>query len=430
MGYFILLLIIIVYIIRPAEWIPALRFNWNFLLNSLAILVIGAMTLDQKRKLSYDRITLFLLWFFFSMIVSNLVRGQIGVIGTYFLQMVTNISVFVLLQASVTSEKQIRRLILIIALLLVFVCYQCHLQLTQGENWGGLKPLYRNDGATDDSFGNIVGEKQPIWYGILSDPNDLGMILIAFVPYIFNRIFFQSISLLARINWLGIMLVLIYSVILTQSRGSLLALVAAFGSFFMIKQRSLAGMVFSGVSGVVLLTLGGSRMSSVTSGDESAMGRVDAWILALQLFAQNPISGIGANRFNVYHAYTTHNSYVLALVETGLLGFVVYMSMFIVSLNTAIRVALKEANNQISTEIIALAAGLIGIAISVFFISRTYVLLPMLYISILVTYVRIQSPTLFAEEIHSLKLKALIFFSILFIIFLYIFNRLATSLLL
>jgi hypothetical protein len=423
MAYLVLLLTIVIYILRPAEWIPALYFNWNLMLNFLGAFAIGLLSLDQKKKLPYDRTTLFLLWFFFAMIISNLVRGQVGVIQTYFLQMMTNVLLYVLVQFSVTTEKKMRRLLLTIVLLLMFVCYQCYIQVTQGANWGGLEPLTRNDNSSDEAT------LQPIWYGVLGDPNDLGMILIAFVPYIFNRIFFQSISFLAKINWLVAIFVLIYTVILTDSRGSQLALIAALGSFFVIKQRSVVGLIFAGVCGIVLLSLGGGRMGEVTSGDHSAMGRVYAWILALELFAMSPISGVGANCFMNYHAYTTHNSFVLAFAEVGLLGFVAYISLFIVPINSAVRVALKETNKLVSIEIIALSSGLIGIMVSIFFISRTYVLLPLVYISILITYVRIQSPILFSKEIHSLKIRTLIMLSIFFIIFLYVFNRLTTSLL-
>ncbi len=123
MGYLILLLTIIVYLIRPAEWIPALYFNWNMLLNGLGILFFMATALNRNAKFNFDRTSLFLLWFFMAMVISNLANGQLSTIGSYFSQILSTIVIFILVQAAINTKKQIDNFIFTIILLTLFFFY-------------------------------------------------------------------------------------------------------------------------------------------------------------------------------------------------------------------------------------------------------------------------------------------------------------------
>lgn len=429
MGYLVLILTVLVYLIRPAEWIPALYFNWNMLLIVIGTLVIVVSALNQNKKHSYDRTSLFLLWFIISMVLSNVFNGQVNTISNYFSQMLFTLIVFALTQISITKEKQIDNFILIIVLAILFICYQCHLQVTVGYNWGGLEPFSRGLISSIDADTGMSTERQlqVIWFGVLQDPNDLGMLLIAFVPYIFNRIFYQKLSFIRKFFWFSALIVICYTIILTNSRGSMLALIGGLASFYIIKKRSVTGYILAGIMAVALLAIAPSRMSELGSGDHSAMGRVYAWVLALELLAMNPVFGIGATHFLDFHGLTTHNSYVLAMVENGVLGFIGYFSLLALSVYIMVKVAYNNENKAESTEIIALLSGMIGILISIFFISRTYVLFPYLYIAVMMAYIKVYSPTLFAKYINSLSLIKLAAMSFGFIIFIYIFNRVTTA---
>lgn len=77
-------------------------------------------------------------------------------------------------------------------------------------------------------------------------------------------------------------------------------------------------------------------MGEIASGNYSAMGRVYAWILSLGSFAMNPLLGVGVEHFRAYHFLTAHNSYVLAFVETGMIGFFFYFGYFFITIATAL----------------------------------------------------------------------------------------------
>ena len=120
------------------------------------------------------------------------------------------------------------------------------------------------------------------------------------------------------------------------SRGGYLALL--FGCLFLglVKQRKLlvllALLVCTGTSLVppavqqrVLMTY------DTTSGelDHSASKRVDLWQEAMQVFDTNPVVGVGYDTYayteHMYNYKDTHNVFVKVLVETGVLGLVIFL---------------------------------------------------------------------------------------------------------
>lgn len=430
MAYLILLLTITVYLIRPAEWIPALYFNWNMLLNGLGFFaIIGLISLD-KIKFKYDRTSVFLILFFLSMLISNIINGQISTIFNYFLSIMSILITFLLVKKSIVKEKQIDNFILLIIAIILFICFQCYLQYTTGKNWGGLEPFYRVVGVINDGFEqSFLREPQVVWFGVLQDPNDLGMLLVAFIPYILTKVFYFKSTMIYKIIWFLSFMLISYTVILTNSRGSMLALIASLAFFYIIKKRSTTGYIIAAIIALLLIAVAPTRMGELGSGDYSAMGRVYAWILSLELLAMNPLFGIGADHFLDYHSLTTHNSYVLAMVENGIIGFFFYFGIILNTLYISINVSNNIQDSSKKAESIALLSGFIGILISIFFISRTYVLLPFLFIALLTTYSKIYHVELYEYYKEKLGLSIIFFSMLTFIFCLYIFNRLATSLL-
>ena len=117
MGYLILILTIVVYLIRPAEWIPALYFNWNMVLNGLGLIAIAGIAINKNKASSYDRTTLFLIWFICSMMLSNIINGQFYTIGTYFTQVLSTLIIYLLTQATIQKPKQIDNFIYLFSML-------------------------------------------------------------------------------------------------------------------------------------------------------------------------------------------------------------------------------------------------------------------------------------------------------------------------
>ena len=83
------------------------------------------------------------------------------------------------------------------------------------------------------------------------------------------------------------------------------------------------------------------RSSSITSyeDDSSAMGRIRAWGVALQMWSDHPVTGVGPRNFtqqyrrygNTDEVHVAHNSYLQMLAETGLPGFLLFVSLMVVA---------------------------------------------------------------------------------------------------
>ncbi len=116
------------------------------------------------------------------------------------------------------------------------------------------------------------------------------------------------------------------------------------------------------------------RSSSITSyeDDSSAMGRIRAWGVALQMWRDHPVTGVGPRNFTLlYRRYSNedevhvaHNSYLQMLAETGLPGFLLFVSLLVVALLRlqALRMRHKEDwagvwAGMMQVSLVAFAAG-------------------------------------------------------------------------
>jgi small-conductance mechanosensitive channel len=145
------------------------------------------------------------------------------------------------------------------------------------------------------------------------------------------------------------------------------------------------------LAGMMLLP---SRLQELSASEASAAGRVEAWYEGIHMFAANPVFGVGPTNFADHNAnLTAHNSFVLVLAETGIIGFTVWLAfvgycfrMMYVVVRQRARVpgALPEAQPDPVVErqwhddkaiTVALLLSLVGFFVAAFFLSRSYVIL-------------------------------------------------------
>ncbi len=177
--------------------------------------------------------------------------------------------------------------------------------------------------------------------GPQQDVNFWGRVLVLAVPL--------SLSLavltdrLRRCAWLAAGLALLAGIYLTQSRGALLAVLAAVVAWALLAGRSarrvlLAAPLLLAVALVVpgvgsrLQTLSTLEASSVTARDPSLEGRLAAQRVALRIVREYPLLGVGPGNFEeVEPAYlrqlglstsvlAPHNEYLEAAAEGGVIG--------------------------------------------------------------------------------------------------------------
>lgn len=208
--------------------------------------------------------------------------------------------------------------------------------------------------------------------GFLADPNDFAQTIVCFMPVLFA--FYQARRHLRNLLFLGLPAgILLYTIFLTHSRGSLLGLAALF--FFNIKER--LGTIKTGLllgtmaMGAMAFNFTGGRAYSAN--EESAGGRIDAWSEGLVMLRNYPILGVGYQRFSEHHSHTAHNILVVTFGEIGFVGYWIWLGLIILTfkqLSQAIKLVPVNADEH--TWLIRLRTSIFGFFTCGMFLSRAF----------------------------------------------------------
>jgi O-antigen ligase len=186
--------------------------------------------------------------------------------------------------------------------------------------------------------GHLV-EGRASWLGIFANPNEMAYGLIILLPLL--AFLSSGLGLLPRLALLGLSLVYIAAILVTFSRGGLVALGVVVALYAWRKrsiwlQGVLVAMVAAG------LVLGGKYWSrgesfSGLEGDVSFRQRLATSEAGLAMFMDHPLLGVGLGcsviAWPLYApkdlysrgALVTHNTVIQPLGETGIFGFITFV---------------------------------------------------------------------------------------------------------
>lgn len=218
------------------------------------------------------------------------------------------------------------------------------------------------------------------WRGQLGDPNELAVFVGGAIPLLFAVGLPLRNAASRRGPWAQRVLALVavamialglYAVILSQSRGGQLVVLTVL-MFMFISRFGKKGVVVALLAALPVLLLGGRE-----DAEDSSTERIELLTEGVSLVIAHPLRGVGLDQFpdqvNSPSHLTAHNSYLLAVAETGFGGFFFWSGIVWTSLKIPI-VAIK--NVTLSPEIRAIATSLLvsftGIAVGIFFLSFTY----------------------------------------------------------
>ena len=230
---------------------------------------------------------------------------------------------------------------------------------------------------------------------MLGDPNDLALVLLFPMAFAVSLVLTPKTPLLSRLIGIVGVPLLFSGIIATQSRGGLLGIVAVFGIFGYRKIKSKLLLAAIGAVGMLgLITLAGisdrkSGGSAEEGVDASAMGRIYAWEAAIGMAVANPLTGVGINNFLVnYFFYSSHwdgmnhavhSTWFGVLAETGFLGLIVFVSMIVRLILSAVRsLNAIEANEDTHSPAVhaasqAVLGGLVATIVSGTFLTQGFV---------------------------------------------------------
>jgi hypothetical protein len=226
----------------------------------------------------------------------------------------------------ITTERQLRVLALLFAGLILYYVYWSN---TQYFDWN-MRQF--NDGRLMGPF------KSPY-----EDENKFAMLFVTGMPFLLFGIFYFKSLIMRGIFGLGL-LFLWHSIILTGSRGALVAVaLATLVSYLLIKSRVLGALLVCGLVAAViyqggqLLTRTTETIDTANTQTEAAIDpRVQSWHTGIGLIQKYPILGVGVQRFQeatrIFYPernpYVAHNTFLNFAANTGLTNGIIYLLLY------------------------------------------------------------------------------------------------------
>ncbi len=238
--------------------------------------------------------------------------------------------------------------------------------------------------------------------GAFSNSNDIAALMVMIFPFGFMAFMRKETSRAFKAIAALLMAVDLWCLVLSESRGAMLALAMAMAVYVALKIKN----KYLTVATVVLSLLAApifSKLSNRSAEDtaESSSSRLTYIKTGLNMAVRNPIFGVGYESYEEnFERYATeilyewghrtaHNSWILALAETGFVGFGLFVALFVTAMRLAWRVFPWAPEYFL---------GLMAYANAFTFLSHSYLIYPYLMYGLINVagriYIPVQAPSL------------------------------------
>ncbi len=226
------------------------------------------------------------------------------------------------------------------------------------------------------------------------DPNDIALVMVCGLP--FTIYFLKETQLLGKILVCACCVLALLTIVLSESRGGFLGLVAIGGYLLFKAKKGKKGLlIITAIAGVILIShLAPSsywdRISTIWSPqselDSTGAGRLDIWKAGLKMFSQKFITGVGINNYHIAEGLshfdeggkwsTAHNSFLQIGAELGIVGLVLFV---LLTFGTVLKMRKlqkfwkdKYEYKDLLWLTYAVETGMVGYIVSGFFLSQAY----------------------------------------------------------
>src|SRR5436190_404109 len=250
--------------------------------------------------------------------------GSMHVFSDIFVKIIL---IFALMISTLTSPKRIRQMTWVMIIASTYIAARGVLDYVRGVNL-----------VEGDRLRGAVG-------GMFQNPNDLALNLVTFLgPTLL--IVVQDRKTSRRLLAAGFAAIMLMAIVCTKSRSGFLGLLVMglVVAYYTVRVRP--GIILAAVlAGLLALPAMPSsfwdRMDSITNADEDTTGSRAARLRlinqGLEVFAENPITGIGAGQFQNYNApgvtvekwRVTHDVWLQVASELGIFGVLVFAFLVI-----------------------------------------------------------------------------------------------------
>lgn len=224
--------------------------------------------------------------------------------------------------------------------------------------------------------------------GTIFDPNYFAMAIAASLPLAIV-IILRERTWLIRIMWIVMVLFLLFSIIISQSRTGIFStsVIFVYTMYYLGKKRRKEIFVFIIPIAAVIILLPGifwhrfaMFWQSITAGvraDISMMHRIELLNSAFDVFTRNPILGVGLNNFwaiaarYTHYPMVCHNTYLEIASNLGVIGLIPFVLILYKGFSLPGKVM---HDSELSDLAWAIRAGLLGCYVAILFISVPFIL--------------------------------------------------------
>jgi O-antigen ligase len=224
---------------------------------------------------------------------------------------------------------------------------------------------------------------------VVGDPNYFASSALLCLPlaYLFSRSVPQR---WLRWSCAASVVLILAAMTVSGSRGGFLGLAAVVLILIWHSKRRLLALILVAFVGVAFLAISPispvNRLLHPSASDDGGKAvRLVMWSAAWRMFCDNPILGVGYGNFRVVapryvsqdvgHDFLAHNEYLELLATMGLPGPLALIGMFVasfVTLHRVLRTAKRCGSRFLVDAALGIQTGLIGYAISIFFLSAGF----------------------------------------------------------
>lgn len=319
--------------VRPMDMFPSLK-GWPIyeVLICTSLIISFPAVLEQltPRSLLERPITVCVLGLLATVILSHLWRLSIPAASRGGLEFAKLVVYYLLLVGVVNTPLRLRRFLTCLA---VFACV--HLGMAVIQHYGfidlpAMRPV--EEQAMAMAKGEVITRYRLCGAGIFHDTNDLSVLAAMAIPLCLYLMTDgrggRSTGRWARsLLWLAAMGLCMHALMLTQSRGGMIAMVMGLVVFLFVRfgwKCILLVLVYP----LLPLVFDGRQIDPRMLGRTTAQQRLAYWDEGLSLFSGSPVFGIGQGNFVRSLGNVAHNSFVHSFTELGFIGGMFFLGAF------------------------------------------------------------------------------------------------------
>ena len=216
-------------------------------------------------------------------------------------------------------------------------------------------------------------------YGMYENHNDFTFMIILIIPFIY-ALWRCSERRSRQVLLVTLLAMCIVGVLMSLSRGGMLALVVEAGLIIMLtvpKQQRMPmiiALALVGGTGIGYQWAKRAEIQSAYTLQDSKSSRLELWAAGMSMFKANPVLGVGSRRFALdardygeisydNRGKNAHNTYIQILATTGILGFLTFMGFLYYHIRNLFSVSLAAIDPRVEALRWATAIALISISV-------------------------------------------------------------------